>query len=148
MPDLLSDPAVSVCFSVRIDDYDLGLFSSCDGLGCEVTIEQREEGGNQFFVHQLPGRIKFTNVKLVRPINSDTAKVARWIASMATTVRRTGAEIVAMTQEGRAVAVWGLTGVIPVRWTGPQLGVDSAKVATETLEIAHHGFVDPVGRGR
>jgi phage tail-like protein len=148
MADLMSDPAVSVCFSVRIDDHDLGLFSSCDGLGCEVSIEKHEEGGNQFFVHQLPGRLSYTNIKLTRPINSDTAKVARWFASMAMVVRRTGAEIVAMTAEGRAVAVWGLVGVIPVRWTGPQLGVDSAKVATETLEIAHHGFVDPIGRGR
>ena len=137
-----------MCFSVRIDDHDLGLFSSCDGLGCEVSIEKHEEGGNQFFVHQLPGRLSYTNIKLTRPINSDTAKVARWFASMAMVVRRTGAEIVAMTAEGRAVAVWGLVGVIPVRWTGPQLGVDSAKVATETLEIAHHGFVDPIGRGR
>ena len=28
-----------------------------------------------------------------------------------------------------------------VRWTGPSLNPDSPKVATETLEIAHHGFL-------
>ena len=37
---------------------------------------------------------------------------------------------------------WTLTGVIPVRWTGPSLSVDSPKVATETLELAHHGFLE------
>lgn len=147
MPDIDSDPAVSVCFSVKLDDHDLGAFTSCDGLGCEVVVEQREEGGNPFFVHQLPGRLKYTNVKFTRPVNRDTEKVAKWFSSMATEVRRTGAEIVAMTQDGKRVASWGLIGVIPVRWTGPQLGVDSAKVATETLEIAHHGFLEPAGKG-
>ncbi len=140
MDDLTSDPAVSVCFSVVIDSHDLGAFTACDGLGCEVVIEQREEGGNQSFVHQLPGRLKFTNVKLTRPINKDSTKVSKWFMSMTGPVARASAVIVARTQDGSPVASWTLKDVIPVRWTGPQLGVDSAKVATETLEIAHHGF--------
>ena len=40
------DPAVSVCFAVKIDNNDLGTFISCEGLGVEVVLEQREEGGN------------------------------------------------------------------------------------------------------
>ncbi len=143
-----ADPAVSVCFSVTVDRDDLGTFTACDGLGCEVVIEQREEGGNQLFVHQLPGRLKYPNVKLTRAVNADTEKVARWFASMARGgVQRTEARIVARTQDGTPVASWGLLGVIPVRWTGPQLGVDSPKVATETVEIAHHGFIEPAGTG-
>lgn len=146
MPDLTSDPAITVCFIVTVDGRELGAFTSCDGLGCDVVVEQFEEGGNPFFVHQLPGRLKYSNVKLTRPINRDTEKVAAWFASMAVAVTRTNAHIVAMTAEGRRVAAWNLTGVIPVKWTGPQFGVDSAKVATETIELAHHGFVlDPVG---
>jgi phage tail-like protein len=141
MADVESDPAVAVCFAVEIDGYDLGTFSSCDGLGCEVVIEQREEGGNQWYVHQLPGRMKYPNVKLTRPINGDSAKLAKWFAGMAGPVARTGGAIRAMTLEGKEVASWALQDVIPVRWTGPQLGVDNVKVATETLEIAHHGFV-------
>lgn len=147
MADVMSDPAVAVSFTVTIDRVDLGTFTSCEGLGCEVVIEQREEGGNQFFVHQLPGRIKYSNVKLTRPINSDTGKVAEWFASMAAPGARMGAQIVAKTHDGVAVARWGLLEVIPVKWTGPQLGVDNLKVATETLEIAHHGFVAPAGKG-
>ena len=38
------------------------------------------------------------------------------------------------------VASWGCSASIPVRWTGPSLNLDSPKVATETLELAHHGF--------
>jgi hypothetical protein len=34
-----------------------------------------------------------------------------------------------------------------VRWSGPQLSPDSPKVATETLELAHHGFLSPAKKG-
>ena len=47
-----------------------------------------------------------------------------------------------MTAERKVVASWGLLGVIPVKWSGPGLNLDSPKVATETLELAHHGFTD------
>ena len=134
------EPVVSVCFAVSIDDRDLGSFNSCDGLGCEVVLEQREEGGNNGFVWQLPSRLKYSNVKLSRPLTADTIKVAQWFASMATGVVPKQASIKAMSAEGKVVVEWGLMGVVPVRWTGPQLNLDSPKVATETIEIAHHGF--------
>jgi phage tail-like protein len=93
-------------------------------------------------VHQLPGRIKYTNVKLTRPVNSDTVKIASWFASMNGAVKRTQAEIIAKNHDANPVFTWTLAGVIPVRWTGPSLSVDSPKVATETLELAHHGFLE------
>jgi phage tail-like protein len=141
MADLASDPAVTVCFTVTIDGHDLGVFTQCDGLGCEIVVEQHEEGGQNRFVHQLPGRIKYTNVKLTRPINGDTASVASWFSSMAGEVKRSTGEITALTIEGKKIASWSLEGVIPVKWTGPQLNVDGPKVATEAIELAHHGFL-------
>ena len=73
-----ADTAVSVYFEVRIDGPTSAPSPACDGLGVEVVVEQREEGGVNGFVHQLPGRIKYTNVKLTRPVNADTAKIAAW----------------------------------------------------------------------
>jgi phage tail-like protein len=135
-----ADPALSVCFAVKIDDNDLGTFNSCEGLGCEVVIEQREEGGNNGFVWQLPTRLKYSNVKFTRPLSADTAKVAKWFASMASGVQRRTATISVMSGDGTVVATWALDGVVPVRWSGPSLNLDSPKVAMETVEIAHHGF--------
>ena len=135
-----SDPGLSVCFAVMIDGNDLGTFNSCEGLGCEVVIEQREEGGNNAFVWQLPSRLKYTNVKFTRPLGADTAKVANWFASMTAGVKRRTATIKVMSGDGKVVATWALDGVVPVRWSGPSLNLDSPKVATETVEIAHHGF--------
>jgi phage tail-like protein len=135
------DPAVSVCFAVSIDDKDLGTFNSCEGLGIEVVLEQREEGGNNGFVWQLPTRLKYPNVKFSRPLGPDTMKVARWFSSMTGGVTRRTATVVAMTADDQVVARWGLADVVPVRWSGPSLNLDSPKVATETIEIAHHGFL-------
>lgn len=135
------DPAVSVCFSVTIGNKELGTFISCEGLGVEVVIEQREEGGFNGQVWQLPTRLKYTNVKLSRPLGPDTKKIAEWFASMTTGVKRRTATIVARNAMNEAVATWNLSGVVPVRWTGPSLNVESPKVATETIEIAHHGFL-------
>ena len=136
------EPAVGVRFLVAIDKNDLGAFNTCEGLGCEIVLEQREEGGNNGFVWQLPTRIKYGNVKLSRPVGRDSAKLTRWLASFATGVTRQTATITARTNDGEIVASWNLDGVIPVRWSGPQLSLDSPKVATETLELAHHGFLD------
>jgi phage tail-like protein len=134
------EPAVSVCFAVTIDNLNLGTFNSCEGLGIEVVLEQREEGGNNEFVWQLPTRLKFSNIKLTRPVCADTTEVMKWLSSMSTGVTPKTANISALTLERDVVASWGLLGVIPIKWSGPSLNLDSPKVATETLELAHHGF--------
>jgi phage tail-like protein len=137
------DPAVTVCFAVSIDDDSLGTFNSCEGLGIEVVLETREEGGNNGMVWQLPSRLKYPNVKLSRPLGKQTVKIAQWFASLINGVEPKTATISAMTLDGTVVARWGLLGVVPVRWSGPSLNLDSPKVATETIEIAHHGFLPP-----
>ena len=54
------DPGIQLYFHVEIDHHRLGLFTSCEGLGCEIVLEQREEGGQNGFVWQLPSRIKYS----------------------------------------------------------------------------------------
>jgi phage tail-like protein len=136
---------VSVGFVVRIDDQSLGSFNSCDGLGCEVVMEQREEGGRNEGVWQLPTRLKYSNVKLSRPLTADSVKVVKWVSSVVNG-GQTGpmtATIEARLFDGELIASWELQDVLPVRWTGPSFNHDSAKVATETLELAHQGFFKP-----
>ncbi len=135
------DTAVSVSYKVKIDGRDLGDFTSCEGLGVEVVLESREEGGNNGFVWQFPSRLKYSNVKLSRPLGKQTELLTNWIAELVTGYKRYTATIEAQTAKGTVVAKWSLNEVIPVRWTGPQMTPDQPKVLTETLEIAHHGFL-------
>lgn len=138
------DTAVSVAYVVEVDGQKLGAFTSCDGLGAEVVMETREEGGENTFVWQIPTRLKYPNVKLSRPLGANTSKIAEWVSSIATGYQRRTMVIEAMRADGKVIAKWSLYGVVPVRWTGPQLNADQPKVLTETVEIAHHGFM-PLG---
>jgi phage tail-like protein len=140
------DAFVGVCFAVELDGMKLGTFSSCEGLGLEVVMEQREEGGNNGLVWQLPTRMKYSNIKLSRPIGPDSAKLTKWIVEVLNGLTPTTGSIKAMDAEGTDVVEWALEKVVPVRWTGPSLNLDSPKVFTETLEIAHHGFTPKAGK--
>lgn len=142
------DPAVAIRFQVSLDDQNIGWWNSFEGLGMETAIEQREEGGNNAWVHQLPTRLKFSNVKLSRPINAESSKVATWFMNIAQRAgRKSTAQVKAVDGNGKVIAQWSLMGVVPVRWTGPSFKVDQVAVATETLELAYHGFLDPVAKG-
>ncbi|WP_432947680.1 phage tail protein [Kribbella sp. CA-253562] len=133
--------AFGVRFKVQIDDVELGLFTSCEGLGAQVVLEQRQEGGNNGHVWQLPSRVTFPNIKLTRPLTRDTERVARWISHLGGGVRRYTGQITAMTTDGTVVAQWNLLDVVPVRWQGPSVATGTTAVLTETIEIAHHGFL-------
>jgi phage tail-like protein len=139
------DPATTVFFRLTIDGESLGNFNGCEGLAAQVDIEQREEGGNNGHVWSLPSRVRHSNVRLTRPITAETAKVMAWISSISTGVRRPTAQIEALRANGQVVARWGLLDVLPVSWTGPTLDPGSPAVATEVLEIAHHGFTGAGG---
>ncbi|MFJ2112276.1 MULTISPECIES: phage tail protein [unclassified Streptomyces] len=136
------DPGSTIFFNLTIDGESLGDFNGCEGLSSQVEIEQRREGGNNGFVWQLPTRVSFSNITLTRPLTPDTAKVAAWISSVTTGVTRPTAQIAALRADGSVVARWGLIDVLPVSWRGPTLNPSSPAVATEVLEITHHGFTD------
>ena len=142
------DPAISVLFHLSVDALSAGWWNSFEGLGMETAVEQREEGGNNLWVHQLPTRLKFTNVKLSRPINKDSQQIAVWFMSIVKACNRnTTASITAVDHHDNIIAEWNLRGVVPVRWSGPSFSIETPKMATETIEIAHHGFTEPVAKG-
>ncbi|GHF16075.1 phage tail protein [Streptomyces spiralis] len=136
------DPGATIWFSLSIDGESLGYFNGCEGLASQVEVEHRQEGGNNGFVWALPTRVTFSTIRLTRPLTPDTAKVAKWISSVQTGIKRPTAQIAALRADGSEVARWGLIEVLPVSWTGPSLDPGSPAVANEVLEIAHHGFTD------
>jgi phage tail-like protein len=136
------DPGSTIFFTLTIDGQSLGAFNGCEGLASTVEVEQYREGGNNGFVWQLPTRVTFSTIRLTRPLTPETSKVAAWISSVTTGVTRPTAQISALRADGSQVARWGLIDVLPVSWQGPSLDPANPGVATEVLEIAHHGFTD------
>jgi len=140
-----NDPAVSIRFHLHLDNQNIGWWNSFEGLGMETEIKTFAEGGNNAWYHNIPTRLKYTNVKLSRPINEDSGKVAAWFMAISKKVQRgSTAQIKAVDGSNKVIAQWSLADVVPVRWTGPSFNVESPKVATESLELAFHGFLSPV----
>ena len=141
----MPETAISLRFRVHVDRFGtLGLWTKCEGLGFEYDVFEYKEGGQNGFIHRLPGRAKYANVKLTRPIDPNSSKVAEWVVSIQGEAKRETAEITVLDPSGEVVATWNLAGVFPARWTGPTLDVAGNQVAIETLELAHNGFLGGV----
>ncbi|MGH9070729.1 MAG: phage tail protein [Acidimicrobiales bacterium] len=141
-PLTVGDPLVVGYFSVTIDGRSLGNWTDVELGGVEVAIEQIEEGGNQGFSYQMPGRLKFQNIKLTRLLDSNSSSVASWFSSMTGAIKRSQGQIVAHDTQSKPVVTWTFTNAVPVRWTLPTLSSKEANSASESLEIAHEGFVN------
>ncbi len=137
----MGEPGLSLTFRVTIDGHELGSWMKCEGLSVSYDVFEYKEGGNNAYVHRLPGRAKYENIKLTRVVNSSTAAVMTWLASVQATMSYATAKIAVLDANGEVVASWNLAGVYPARWTGPSLDASGRGPATETLELIHNGFV-------
>lgn len=139
MPEL----GVTFLFKVEIDGWDIGVWTECNGLTVQYEVEEYAEGGQNMFVHKFPGRIKYENIRLKRPLDEDSGQVAAWFSSVnIASVGRATASITALDGNLEKVTDWHLMDVVPVKWTGPQFSSSGNQVAEEELELAHHGFMN------
>jgi phage tail-like protein len=141
MTDRKPGPGLALRFNVSIDKWgSLGDWTKCEGLSVEYDMHEYKEGGQNAFTHRLPGRAKYQNIKLTRPINKSSADVAAWVSSAQVKTQRSHGSVTLMDEGGAPVARWSLTDLFPARWSGPSFDVAGNQTATEVLELAHSGF--------
>lgn len=138
----MGEPALGLRFEVTIDGVDVGSFTGCEGLAAEYEVFEYQEGGQNAYVHRLPGRLKYSNIRLTRPVDESSGRLAGWFSSLQRSVTRHTASITAFDGEGNRITQWNVVGLYPARWTGPAFSVDGAAVAKETLELSHNGFLE------
>jgi phage tail-like protein len=146
----VADPGTQFRFVVTIDGKQIGDFTSLEGLSAEYNVMQYAEGGENGFEHRLPGQLKYSTIKLSRPLDAKSARDGGGLAAWFTTLGQSGsrsnatrtAAITAFDAAGQQIASWHLLNAYPFRWTGPSFSSDGNAVAKETLELAHHGFMD------
>jgi phage tail-like protein len=134
------DPVGELRFKVEIQDAVIGRFSECSGLSMEYEVMQYEEGGNNDFVHQLRGRLKYPNLVLKRGI-TDEAALTKWFFESKDRDHRGTVTVTLVSPSAKNVRRWAFASACPVKWQGPTLNAGSSNVATETLEIVHQGLV-------
>lgn len=141
-----SDGSTSAFFLVEVGDVPVGRFTECSGLEVEIEVESYEEGGVNGFTHKLPGRMSWPNLVLKRGLTVDNSLFEWFNASVGTTfnaeskAERKTVGVTMVSAKGERLRTWTLYDAIPVKWTGPSFANDSDGVATEELEVAHHGF--------
>jgi phage tail-like protein len=133
--------ATSVRFRVVIGAVDLGSFTTCDGLACEVEVEEHWEGGLDTRPWILPSRLRYSHIVLTRPLTAATVEVWQWVQAQVSQPVPTVGQIAALAPDHSPIARWSLDRVLPVRWTGPSFTAEASQAAMETLELAHHGFL-------
>lgn len=134
------DPFPAFRFLVKIDAIPVGGFSECTGLQLDFEIHDFIEGGLNTHMHKLPTRNKQTNLVLKRGIIGRELWEWYWQLTQGE-VRLRNVTIELFDHDGRAkLAEWVCERGLPARWIGPQLNATQNSVATETLEIAHHGL--------
>lgn len=134
-------------FIFEVDGVEIGVFSEVSGLEVRVEVATYNEGGENGFIHQLPGRMTWPNIVLKRGVCDSDALFA-WVSKTAGSgfssnnnklTRSTGA-ITAIGSDKSRLRAWNLQGVFAVRWTGPRFNSSSNEPLNEELELAHHGF--------
>lgn len=134
----MGDPAVSICYRVTLDGFiPLGIWTKIEGLGFEYQITEYREGGVNGYTHKILGPCKYTNLRLSRPVDSTSELLMIWLQSNMIAVLPQTMAITAMTAAGEDITTWNLSGVVPIKWSGPTLDVMSNNVATETLEVSY-----------
>lgn len=138
-------------FEVTVDALSLGHWSSCRGLNVSFEHEEVECGGNYEYSVLLPKRLKYGAITLQRAVKQeDTAKVQTWLRQVTrdwysyvdgVEYPGTSAQIALKDASGNEVYRWELRNVFPKNWKGPDLDADTSKIALETLELAHQGFL-------
>jgi phage tail-like protein len=126
-------------FYVEIAGIPQAVFTEVSGLQVDMQVHEYQEGGNNGFVHRLPGPVKVGNLTLKRGLTTSN-EFFKWCMEVATrSVERRHVSVLMYDLRGVAVARWDFLNAYPVKWVGPQFTATSQATAIETLELAHSG---------
>jgi phage tail-like protein len=127
-------------FVVKVPDIDtIGLFTQCSGLEMKVDVFEYAEGGNNEFVHQLPGQVSYPNLVLERGLTNEDA-VLKWFNATRSQPQLKEVTITFQTHTQQPIRTFTFADAFPVRWTGSSAQAGASAIAFETLEIAHSGL--------
>lgn len=130
-------------FLVIFDDseYDLGSWSRVSGLGVQYdTVEYRCGDSNQ--VWTAPGIAKYSKISLSRATGLDSGKVQEWLSKTSRQPQVFSGKIQLQSVIGLPICEWTLKSFVPCGWKIADLDSKAQTVVTETLDLAHTGFLE------
>ncbi|EYB69276.1 hypothetical protein DEIPH_ctg009orf0015 [Deinococcus phoenicis] len=132
---------VNCRYYVKINGVEKAVFSEVSGLQMETELFEYAEGGNNEFIHRLPGLTKVGNVTLKRGVSVDN-ELFKWYMRIAQGIMDLRTVTITMyATTGKQVVRWELLRAFPCKWSGPQMAANGDAVALETIELAHMGVL-------
>lgn len=146
-PGFQGETPTSTAFLFEVEGEEIGVFSEIEGLEVTVDVESYAEGGENGYVHMLPGRMSWPHIVLRRGVTTSDS-LFEWIqktagagyASNSNSLSRNTASITAISSQGKRLRSWNLVDAFAVRWVGPKFDSSSTSPLQEEIELAHHGF--------
>ncbi|AEG00835.1 phage tail protein [Methylomonas methanica] len=122
-----------------------GAFSEVSGLEASMAPKTLKEGGRNWGEVQLAGPTTFSTVVLKRGI-TDAEGLWRMFdrsfrQSYYSIRLNCSIQLINPADPERAVMVWTLDKVLPIKFKGPDLNATANQVAIEELHLNHEGFV-------
>jgi phage tail-like protein len=133
------DPYRGFRFVVEIDGTEAGGFQAVSGIERQSEIEPYREGGVNDFEHQLVVKTTYPALVLKRGL-VDTAMWDWHQDVIAGDVQRRTVSVLLLDDAGEEAWRWICVGAYPAKWAGAELDAMSDAVATESVELVHHGI--------
>jgi phage tail-like protein len=134
---------ISHRYVVTIDDekYDLGSWSKVSGLKVKWDV-YRYKAGDSNDVLNYVGDPTYEKIQLSRAVCYDSQVVQKWLASQSGQHKPLSGSIMLIDSLGLKLVGWELKQFFPVGWSVADFDSAASKVAIETLDLVHAGFLN------
>ncbi|MBA4408109.1 MAG: glycerol acyltransferase [Odoribacter sp.] len=125
-------------FGNQKDEYQ---FQSVSGLSFNLGTEDITEGGENRFVHKLPGRPRYPNLVLKRGLLANSALID-WCkeGSEGFNFSPTDVIIKLLNEDHEPLMTWNVIHAWPVKWSVTDFNAEESKIVIESLELSYSYF--------
>jgi phage tail-like protein len=121
----------------------LGSWAKVEGLDVTWEIPDYRAGDQGNFRWLFPGKTTYKNVMLQRTaVKPDTEGVKQWLEENSKTFVPSEITIHLLDAHGDEVMHWTCKNAVVLKWSVQGFDAGASKVALETLEFSHRGFLD------
>ena len=124
-----------------------GSFQEVSGIEVESDVEEINEGGQNDFVHRVPGRNKYKNLVLKRGLLYKGSGLTKWCKKRfdesLNLSGRVGVKDITVhlnNEKGDPIFTWTFHRAYPVKWSIGGFNSQENAVSVETIEFAFSHF--------
>ena len=130
-------------FTVKFVEFENmdSSFQEVSGLKVTSGLEERKEGGENAFIHVLPGQPKYDDLVLKRCLMPN-ANLNKWCRNSINDFKidPKNMQVSLLNGNGLTLASWNIVGAFPISWELSSLNSTSNELAIETLTLSYRYF--------